>query len=159
MITGDHPQTAAAVAEEIGLLGSGRVVTGAELEAMSALDLARSVAGIEVYARVSPEHKLRVVSAWQQNGHIVAMTGDGVNDAPALKQADVGVPMPGFQFARPPSIDAMVEAFHEHCEDGGRDFLDYVMTTLKLPDILETMAKEISRQPPIDQGGHHDEHT
>ena len=78
MITGDHPQTAAAVAEEIGLLGSGRVVTGAEIEAMSALDLAREVAGIEVYARVSPEHKLRVVRAWQQNGHIVAMTGDGV---------------------------------------------------------------------------------
>ena len=93
MITGDHPQTAAAVAEEIGLLGSGRVVTGAEIEAMSALDLAREVAGIEVYARVSPEHKLRVVRAWQQNGHIVAMTGDGVNDAPALKQADVGIAM------------------------------------------------------------------
>ncbi len=93
MITGDHPQTAAAVAEEIGLLGSGCVVTGAEIEAMSALDLAREVAGIEVYARVSPEHKLRVVRAWQQNGHIVAMTGDGVNDAPALKQADVGIAM------------------------------------------------------------------
>ncbi len=93
MITGDHPRTGAAVAEEIGLLRSGRVVTGAELETMSPRDLARSVAGIEVYARVSPEHKLRVVSAWQENGHIVAMTGDGVNDAPALKQADVGIAM------------------------------------------------------------------
>lgn len=93
MITGDHPQTGAAVAKEIGLLGSGRVVTGAELETMPALDLAREVAGIEVYARVSPEHKLRVVEAWQKRGCVVAMTGDGVNDAPALKRADVGIAM------------------------------------------------------------------
>ena len=93
MITGDHPNTGAAIAKEIGLLRSGHVVTGAELEAMSAAELGRRVAAIEVYARVSPEHKLRVVRAWQQNGHIVAMTGDGVNDAPALKQADVGIAM------------------------------------------------------------------
>jgi Ca2+-transporting ATPase len=93
MITGDHPLTARAVASELGLLHSGRVVTGAELEAMSEEALAHDVESIPVYARVSPAHKLRIVSAWQQKGHIVAMTGDGVNDAPALKKADIGIAM------------------------------------------------------------------
>jgi P-type Ca2+ transporter type 2C len=93
MITGDHPLTAQAVAGELGLLKRGRIVTGAELEAMSEQELEREVENIEIYARVSPAHKLRVVTALQKNGHIVAMTGDGVNDAPALKKADIGIAM------------------------------------------------------------------
>jgi Ca2+-transporting ATPase len=93
MITGDHPITAQAVARELGLLKAGRVVTGAELEAMSEAEFEREVENIEVYARVSPAHKLRVVTALQHKGHIVAMTGDGVNDAPALKKADIGIAM------------------------------------------------------------------
>jgi Ca2+-transporting ATPase len=93
MITGDHPVTAMAVARELGLLKSGRVVTGAELEAMDEAEFERAVGQIEVYARVSPIHKLRVVTALQKQGHIVAMTGDGVNDAPALKKADIGIAM------------------------------------------------------------------
>lgn len=93
MITGDHPVTAQAVARELGLLKTGHVVTGAELEAMSDEQFQRDVETIEVYARVSPAHKLRVVTALQANGHIVAMTGDGVNDAPSLKKADIGIAM------------------------------------------------------------------
>ena len=94
MITGDHPVTAQAVARELGLLrNGGRVVTGAELETMTDEQLFRDVEDISVYARVSPSHKLRVVTAWQAHGHIAAMTGDGVNDAPALKKADIGIAM------------------------------------------------------------------
>jgi Ca2+-transporting ATPase len=93
MITGDHPLTAQAIARELGLLTVGRVVNGVELEAMSDHELAQAVGTIEVYARVSPAHKLRVVNALQQRGEIVAMTGDGINDAPALKQADIGIAM------------------------------------------------------------------
>lgn len=93
LITGDHALTAEAVARELGVLKQGRVVTGAGLDAMSDEELQRQVGEIEVYARVSPAHKLRVVTAWQSKGHYVAMTGDGVNDAPALKKADIGVAM------------------------------------------------------------------
>ncbi|WKZ34911.1 MAG: cation-translocating P-type ATPase [Anaerolineales bacterium] len=93
MITGDHPATARAVANELGLLKTGRVVSGAELEAMSDEQFKKEVETIDVYARVSPAHKLRVVTALQANEHIVAMTGDGVNDAPALKKADIGIAM------------------------------------------------------------------
>lgn len=93
MITGDHPITAQAIARELGLLKTSRVTSGADLEAMSEAEFARDVENIDIYARVSPVHKLRVVTALQQKGHIVAMTGDGVNDAPALKKADIGIAM------------------------------------------------------------------
>ena len=94
MITGDHKITATAIATELGILGeSDEVVTGAELQEMSDSELEKRVKNIAVYARVSPEHKVRIVRAWQSNGEIVAMTGDGVNDAPALKTADIGCSM------------------------------------------------------------------
>jgi Ca2+-transporting ATPase len=93
MITGDHPLTARAVASELRLLTSGRVITGQELDEMSPATFERDLEQIEVFARVSPAHKLQIVTALQDKGHIVAMTGDGVNDAPALKKADIGVAM------------------------------------------------------------------
>lgn len=93
MITGDHKLTATAVARELGLLKEGIVVSGAELDEMSDKEFEALVEKIEVYARVSPAHKLRIVEALIKKGHVVAMTGDGVNDAPALKRADIGVAM------------------------------------------------------------------
>ncbi len=93
MITGDHPLTAEAIARELGILGDGKVVTGVMLQSMSDEELRRTASSISVFARVSPEHKLRIVDALQQNGEVVAMTGDGVNDAPALKKADIGISM------------------------------------------------------------------
>lgn len=93
MITGDHAITAEAIAKEIGLLNGGRVITGHDLALMSEQDLYDQVLDIAVYARVSPEDKMRIITAWKQHGHIVAMTGDGVNDAPALKHADIGAAM------------------------------------------------------------------
>ncbi|MCQ4022654.1 MULTISPECIES: cation-translocating P-type ATPase [unclassified Ruminococcus] len=94
MITGDHKITATAIAKQIGIWNEGDIsVTGSELDNMSEEELNEKIEKISVYARVSPENKIRIVSAWQNKGSIVAMTGDGVNDAPALKKADIGVAM------------------------------------------------------------------
>jgi Ca2+-transporting ATPase len=93
MITGDHPVTAAVIARELGITGGARAVTGAELEKMSDPELRETVKDASVYARVNPEHKLRIVQALQHGGAVVGMTGDGVNDAPALKKADIGIAM------------------------------------------------------------------
>ncbi|MBI5932573.1 MAG: cation-translocating P-type ATPase [Chloroflexi bacterium] len=93
MITGDHPLTAAEIARQLGIAETGRVLTGAEIEALSFDELKNVVDEVQVFARVSPEHKLKIVQALQERGHIVSMTGDGVNDAPALKRADIGVAM------------------------------------------------------------------
>jgi len=93
MITGDHAGTAAAIAAQIGLENPNRVLTGADLDKLDETQLALEVAGVDVFARTSPEHKLRLVTALQANGLTVAMTGDGVNDAPALKRADAGIAM------------------------------------------------------------------
>jgi len=94
MITGDHKVTASAIAKQIGIMHNGDIaVTGMELDAMSDEELDEKLARISVYARVSPENKIRIVERWQNKGNIVSMTGDGVNDAPALKKADIGVAM------------------------------------------------------------------
>ena len=93
MITGDHPLTAQYIAGQLGIKGNGQVLVGPELDGLSVAELELTVESVSVYARVSPEHKLKIIEALQRRGHIVAMTGDGVNDAPALKRADIGVAM------------------------------------------------------------------
>ena len=91
MITGDHPKTAARIAADVGIIDAGSpVLTGAEIDALDEAAFAKAVRKTSVYARVAPAHKLRIVDALQADGNIVAMTGDGVNDAPALKAADIG---------------------------------------------------------------------
>ena len=94
MITGDHPITAIAIAKELGIGDSNtKVLTGQDLDRLSDEELVRTVEEISIFARVTPEHKLRIVTAYQKCGHIVAMTGDGVNDTPAIKQSNVGIAM------------------------------------------------------------------
>ena len=94
MITGDHVVTASAIARELGIMREGdRALTGAQVDAMTDSELDEQVENIAVYARVSPENKIRIVKSWQRKGQVVAMTGDGVNDAPALKAADIGCAM------------------------------------------------------------------
>ncbi len=93
MITGDHPLTARHIAQQVGITGNDRFLTGQELDRLSVEELAEATREVSVFARVSPEHKLKLIDAFQQQGNIVSMTGDGVNDAPALKKADIGVAM------------------------------------------------------------------
>jgi Ca2+-transporting ATPase len=94
MITGDHPHTATAIARELGIVsGDGGAIAGVALDKMSDADLRRAAPKVDVYARVTAEHKLRIIRAWKANDAVVAMTGDGVNDAPAIKGADIGIAM------------------------------------------------------------------
>ena len=93
MITGDHAKTAAAIGVQVSLRNANNVLTGADLDGMNDMNLHQAVLGCDIFARTSPEHKLRLVMAFQHHGMTVAMTGDGVNDAPALKRADAGIAM------------------------------------------------------------------
>ena len=94
MVTGDYKDTAKAIVKEIGLLTpEGKVLSGAKLEKMSPKELTAEIDGIDVFCRVSPQHKTKIVDAFKARGHVVAMTGDGVNDAPAMKRANIGVAM------------------------------------------------------------------
>jgi magnesium-transporting ATPase (P-type) len=147
MITGDHPRTAARIAADLGLAAPGaRVLTGAELEGLDASGLAAAVRDVRVYARVAPVHKLRIVEALQADGDVVAMTGDGVNDAPALKKADIGVAMgiTGTEVSREAArmilVDdnfaTIVEAVRE-----GRGILDNIRKCLRY--LLSSNAGEV----------------
>jgi Ca2+-transporting ATPase len=137
MITGDQALTAASIARDIGIMdGNGEVVTGSELNAMSDEELQRRVESIKVYARASPEQKLRIVNAMQSKDHVVAMTGDGVNDAPALKNADIGVSMgiTGTDVARDASDMVLADdnfATIVSAVEEGRNIYDNVRKTVK----------------------------
>jgi Ca2+-transporting ATPase len=141
MITGDHPATALSIATRLGIAGNGSVVTGAQLSQLSGAELETAVTATQVYARVSPEHKLRIVECLQNQGQIVAMTGDGVNDAPALKMADIGVAMgkTGTDVAREAAdmvlLDDNFATIVAAVEEGRviyenlRKFIRYILTT------------------------------
>ena len=140
MITGDHPLTARTIAAELGILGTQELLTGAEIDRMSSADLQLRAESVPLYARVSPEHKLRIVESLQRGGHIVAMTGDGVNDAQALKKADIGVAMgSGTDVAKEAAdmvllddnFTTIVAAVEEGrvIYDNLRKFIKYILTT------------------------------
>jgi len=131
MITGDHVDTARAVARELGLTGNGKVLTGADLDRLEGEEFAAAAMTVDVFARTSPEHKLRLVSALQDQSHVVAMTGDGVNDAPALKRADVGIAMgrKGTEAAREASEVVLADdnfATIVHAVETGRNIYDNI---------------------------------
>ncbi len=158
MITGDHPLTAQYVAGLLGITSGEPVVTGPELERLSASELVRLTESAAVYARVSPEHKLKIVNGLQQNGNIVAMTGDGVNDAPALKKADIGVAMgvTGTDVAREAAdmvllddnFATIVEAVEEGrvIYDNVRKFIRYILAT-NSGEIWVMLAAPFLRMP------------
>ncbi len=134
MITGDHASTAGAIAAELGIVG--RVVTGSELDGMNDADLAEQIDGIGVCARVSPEHKVRVVKALQANGNVVAMTGDGVNDAASLKQAEIGVAMgiTGTEVTKEAGDMILTDdnfATIVHAVEGGRAIYENIITFVR----------------------------
>ncbi len=162
MITGDHPLTASAIAARIGILGDGRIaVTGADLEAMGVDELARSIDRIGVYARTNPEQKLDIIAAWRRRGAIVAMTGDGVNDAPALQLADIGVAMgiTGTEVSKEASdmvladddYATIVAAVEEgrRIYDNIRRFLRYMLTTNSAEIWVMAMAPVIGLPIPL----------
>ena len=135
MITGDHATTAAAIGRKLGLGGKGKALTGADLEAMSDEELRKAVVETDVFARTSPEHKLRLVKALQAEGRIVAMTGDGVNDAPALKSADVGVAMgiKGTEAAKEAAEMVLADdnfSSIEHAVEEGRQVYDNIRKSI-----------------------------
>lgn len=137
MITGDHKVTAVAIAKELGIYteGKSKALEGKVLESMSDKELEDIVQDVSVYARVSPEHKIRIVKAWQQKNMIVAMTGDGVNDAPALKQADIGIAMgiAGTEVAKEASGMILADdnfATIVHAIEGGRNILSNIKKSI-----------------------------
>ncbi len=158
MITGDHKLTAVAVARELGMYDDGVVITGVELDKMSDEELERVVEDVKVYARVSPEHKLKIVQALKRKGHVVAMTGDGVNDAPALKAADIGVAMgiTGTEVAKEASdmiladdnFATIVEAVRQGREiyDNIKKYLAYLLRC-NIAEILVPLVASIARLP------------